>query len=526
MGELLPQTDVLIVGGGPVGLGLGIELVRRGIRAVVIEKHETIHSVPKGQNLTQRTGEHFQAWGVSGQIREASVIPREFGSFGLTSYGSLTSGICYDWFNRSGVREFYAADNERLPQYVTERVLRRRLTGLGGDLLLGCEVVSLRQSEEEVELGFSDPRGARRKLRARFAVGCDGSHSSVRRLAGITQSVDDHSKRMGLMVFRSERLDRILDRYPGKSFFHIMRPHLQGYWQFLGRVDLDGTWFYHSPVETGKIDHKAHLQDAVGGEFDVDLLYSGFWDLRFAVVDNFRRGRVFVAGDAAHSHPPYGGFGINLGFEDARNLGWKLAAELAGWAGADLLQSYNAERRGVFVSTADDFILRMIQDDAEFLRRFSPDRDSAEFAAAWQRRADGGDADVVEYCPHYSGSPIVAANSGPGPGAKGRHRHDAIAGAHLSPQRLADGGMSSERLGDGFTLIGIGISGEHMLNYGREAEAAGIPMAGLELEASESTGRWNASVILVRPDHFVAFASKRPPDSIGTWLRRSVGSAE
>ena len=521
------DTEVLIVGGGPVGLGLAIDLLQRGVDTIVVEQRAGLHSVPKGQNLTQRTGEHFQAWGISDRIRKASLIPHEFGSGGLTAYGSLTGGRFYDWFNRSSVRQFYAADNERLPQYRTEAVLRERLAELSGQLRKGWKALSLRQCPDGVELRAEGPKGRRRRIRALFVVGCDGSASAVRESAGIGQQVDDHAKRMALLVFKSRELEEIAGRFPKKSFFHIMRPQHEGYWQFLGRVDLKGTWFYHSPVAADEdydsFDPQAHVNDAVGAEFSLSLKYLGFWDLRFAIADSYRRGRVFIAGDAAHSHPPYGGFGINLGFEDARNLSWKLQAELAGWAGPGLLDSYTSERRAVFASTSNDFILRMIQEDAEFLKTHDPARDAASFDAAWARRAEGGDADVAEFFPHYAGSPIIAECGGAGPGAKGVHRHDALPGTHLSPQRLDDGIMSHAKLGQGFTCIGVDVPKAAMRAFAREAAAEGIPMAAVTTAATEETKRWNASVILVRPDHFVAGAGKRAPDSIQKTLQRAVG---
>ena len=119
-------SQVLIAGGGPVGIGLAIELALRGVRSTVIERHARIPPIPKGQNLTQRTMEHFRAWGVEHAIRDASPIPVSFGIGGLTAYGTLLSDWHYDWYQRVIVRPYYACDNTRLPQYATEAVLRAR----------------------------------------------------------------------------------------------------------------------------------------------------------------------------------------------------------------------------------------------------------------------------------------------------------------------------------------------------------------------------------------------------------------
>src|SRR5215510_9578137 len=113
-------------------------------------------------------------------------------------------------------------------------------------------------------------------------------------------------------------------------------------------------------------------------------------------------------GDAAHSHPPYGGFGLNNGLEDVANLGWKLAATLQGWGGTALLPSYSEERRPIFKEVAEDFIAARIAKDAAFLARYNPQRDRAEFERAWKARETEGGARVQSYEPHYEGSAVVA----------------------------------------------------------------------------------------------------------------------
>ena len=120
------ETEVIIVGGGPVGFGLALELGLRGISCVVVERYVTPQPIPKGQNLTQRTMEHFRAWGLEKEVRAAAPIPVEFGIGGLTAYGSLLSEYHYDWYQRALVRPYYVCDNERLPQYSTEAALRAR----------------------------------------------------------------------------------------------------------------------------------------------------------------------------------------------------------------------------------------------------------------------------------------------------------------------------------------------------------------------------------------------------------------
>src|SRR5262249_10535249 len=138
-------------------------------------------------------------------------------------------------------------------------------------------------------------------------------------------------------------------------------------------------------------------------EFD----YVGFWDLRISVAEKYQVGRAFIAGDAAHSHPPYGAYGLNNGLDDAVNLGWKLAARLKGWGGEKLLASYTEKRPPIFEETAEDCIEAGITHDKESMARYSPERDLGAFERAWKDHANAAAPRVMTYEPHYEGSSIV-----------------------------------------------------------------------------------------------------------------------
>jgi 4-hydroxyisophthalate hydroxylase len=312
-----------------------------------------------------------------------------------------------------------------------------------------------------------------------------------------------------LLVFTSAQLHQLLQRFPGKSFYNVLSPGLDGYWQFFGRVDLGSRWFFHAPAPEGAtaegFDFRPYLARAVGAPFDLDLEYVGFWDLRVAVAERYRQGRVFLAGDAAHSHPPYGGYGINTGLEDAVNLGWKLAAARQGWAGPRLLDTYDEERRPVFESTARDFIEKAIHGDRAFLAAFDPERDRAAFEAAWRMRREGARDEVDAFEPNYDGSSITW--SAPGrPSALGGHRFEARAGRHLAPQVLTDGRHVFEALGPAFTLLAFGVDGREIQAFQRAAEARGMPLKVVgEPAAGVAEQAYGARMVLVRPDQFVAW---------------------
>src|SRR6187431_2927590 len=168
-------AQVVIVGGGPVGMGLAIELGQRGVATIVVERYIEPQPIPKGQNLTQRTMEHFHFWEVEQAVRAARTIPREYGIGGLTAYGTLLGPYSYDWMQRELVRPFYFTDNERLPQYATEAALRHRVAELACvQALYGWSVEDVRQDEGGVDVVITE-RGSdlHRTVRAQYVVGCD-----------------------------------------------------------------------------------------------------------------------------------------------------------------------------------------------------------------------------------------------------------------------------------------------------------------------------------------------------------------
>jgi len=494
------MRDVIISGGGPVGLGLAIELGQRGHGVTVVERNDTPPRIPKGQNLTQRTMEHMRAWGVENAIRAAKTIPHGVGLGGLTAYGSLLSGYHYDWFKRGEVAQYYSAENERLPQYATEAVLRARVAELPSvELLTGWRATGATQTDRHAELTIENGKDIR-TVQGTYLVGCDGSHSRIRRSAGITETVQDHDRPMVLIVFTAPKFFELIQRFPDKQFYNVLHPDLDGYWMFFGMVEWGKSFFFHAPVppDTNRenFDFTALIHRAVGAEFPLELDYVGFWDLRISHADQYRKGRIFIAGDAAHSHPPYGGYGINTGFEDARNLGWKLSAMLKGWGGDRLLESYHDERHPVFASTAHDFIDRFIRDDRAFVRAYDPAKDKPGFDAAWAKRAEGGATKgIAAFAPHYGGSLVVTGAAECAPNAVGTHDLTARAGHHLPPLPFGDQTQFTTPPGQEFTLLTADMVVD--LKTDQPLSVTTMP--------PDAAKQFGARNILVRPDGFVAW---------------------
>ncbi|MGA2394442.1 MAG: FAD-dependent monooxygenase [Candidatus Lustribacter sp.] len=521
------RFQVVIVGGGPVGVGLAVDLGLRGISCAVVERRVELQNIPKGQSLAPRTLEHFYFWGIVDELRSERIMPKGYPNTGVTAYGNLLSDYWYLPRQREQVREYFYQAPERLPQYLTEKVLRERMAQLPSVTnLFGWKAETISQDDAGVRVPITDGAGQHAILEGEFLVGCDGSHSLVRSQTGIERSGVDYDQKMLLAVIRSRELHEATKRFPDRATFHIMRPGLNGYWQFFGRVDVGETFFFHAPVpadtKTDEFDFLAFVQDAAGFEFAADLEYIGLWDLRVTVADTYQVGRALIAGDAAHSHPPYGGYGLNSGLEDAKNLGWKLAATLQGWGGDALLPSYSEERRPIFKETGEDFISKGIRDDAAWLERYNPDRDRAEFEEAWAARIARPSA-VMSYEPNYEGSPVVDGPPGGKSSAHGTHSFTARTGHHLAPQLLSSGRNVFEELGAGFTLLAFGVGDDESAAFEQAAKSAKVPLGMVRDSFSGGREAYERKLILVRPDQYIAWCGDQLPADIHALLERVTG---
>jgi 2-polyprenyl-6-methoxyphenol hydroxylase-like FAD-dependent oxidoreductase len=324
------QVDVAVVGAGPTGLLLAGDLAAAGLRCVLLERRTGGSTLTRAFAVHARTLEQFDARAIAEPLLRTG---QRVSSLRLLGRARID-------LSRLPTRFPFVLVT---PQYETERVLRERAVAAGVDLRHGCEVTGLSQDAEGVDLDLAGGRG---RLRARFAVGADGVRSSVRRLIG--------EPFPGRSVVRSVMLAdvRLADPPPDVltvdstgDEFAFMVPFGDGWYRVIA-WDRD-----HQRPETEPVD-PAELRAVVRGALGTDHgMGEPRWISRFhsdeRQVPRYRVGRVLLAGDAAHVHSPAGGQGMNTGLQDAANLGWKLAATLAGWAPDGLLDSYQAERHPV-----------------------------------------------------------------------------------------------------------------------------------------------------------------------------------
>jgi 2-polyprenyl-6-methoxyphenol hydroxylase-like FAD-dependent oxidoreductase len=509
-------------------MGLAIELGQRGISCAIIERRTAEHNIPKGQNLTSRTKEHMYYWGVADQMRAARIISKDVPASGVTGYKSLMSEHWFAIDGREQTNAYYFQANERMPQYAMEKVLRARVGSLPSvDQRLGWSANSVEQDAVNVRVTI-EKDGCSEVLEGDFAVGCDGGHSLVREQVGIERGGNDYDQLMMLAVFNSNELHELFDqRYPLRSTYRVLTPEWPRYWFFFGRIDVGHGWFFHAPVpndvDRNSFDAHALIEKTVGAKFKAKYDHIGYWDMRVAVAEHYQVGRVFIAGDAAHSHPPYGGYGVNNGLEDATNLGWKLAAKLQGWGSDTLLASYSDERRPVFKETAEDFIEGRTRVEAHVIENFSPEKDLEAFTKAWSGLTKDGNDRIGRYAPHYAGSPIVLGPPSAKCSAHGEHTFQAKAGHHLPPQKLTSGRNVFEELGDGFTLLAFDADAAVTGSIADAAKELNVPMKIIVDSARDGREKYGSKLIFVRPDQYIAWCGDALPVAARALLLRSTG---
>jgi 2-polyprenyl-6-methoxyphenol hydroxylase-like FAD-dependent oxidoreductase len=479
------MDDVVVVGAGPTGLTAAIELARRGVRVRVLDAAAGPHRGSRGKGMQPRTLELLDAMDVADRLVSLGV-------FELPIRRHEPDGSVHDVQVQHGVPDPTTpwARSLLLPQWRTEQVLRERLAEEGVDVEYGRRVGGLTQDAAGVRLALEDGE----ELGASWVVGADGGSSTVRRELGIGFLGETHEEvRLLLGDVELDGLDR--DHWhmwsaagpligAGASYFALCPLPATPTWQ----VQIAHT----DPAVRASERVLRELIDALGPRIRVRRVETvGDWRLNVRLVDDYRVGRVFLAGDAAHVHSPAGGQGMNTGIGDAVNLGWKLAAVVSGRAEESLLDSYTAERLPV----------------AAGVLGLSGELTGRQF---WQRTPDQV-RDSQGFTTSYRGGPLAEPDeatehadrgSGPRPGDRAPNAPLVVDGAAtdlFAVRRAAD-----------WTVLAFGGSASAPDVPG-PVEVLDADAVAADATLREAYAATDGEVVVIRPDGFV-------------WSRARVGA--
>lgn len=534
-------TDVVIIGGGPVGCALAIDLRQRGIDCVVIERETGISYVMRAMNNDMRTMEHFRRWGVADQLRAESRMPSEW-QRDLVFCASLNGpelGVHRAYgFRPEDAAALAAEPGQPMPQKYTTRTLHRRAEELGAVMATGWQCTNLEQSDDGVLVDIvdvDDPTQLHR-IRGTFAAGCDGGRSIVVELAGITRSgAGGLGKHLHVMAHVPDLITAA--KVTPASFFVIFNSEVGG---LAIPSDVDELNMHIAGFavdeDTSDLDLTSLVTAVVGrDDASVEITSVGPYVIHQLVADNYRAGRVFIAGDAAHLFCPFGGFNMNTGISDVANLGWKLAANVQGWGGDALLESYSAERRPIAQANSAQATLnveRLTEAVSAVLGSGMPQDESPEADVArhelgqqlYDRTFNEWNTAGVVLDQRYTASPVIVDDGRQVPAWDPTVYLASAKPGHRAPHVMtAEGRPLYDSFGTGFTLLAAGALDNDVERISSAAQARGVPLLVVQTDDPRVREVYETPLCIIRPDQHVAWRGESAPGDIGAVLDTVCG---
>jgi 2-polyprenyl-6-methoxyphenol hydroxylase-like FAD-dependent oxidoreductase len=518
---------VLIVGGGPIGLALAGELGWRGVSATLIERSDGVIEQPKMDFVGVRTMEFCRRWGIVPWVHAAGYN-RAYAQdcawvSSLTGYEFGREPFPAPQDEATLPQSTYSR-GERCPQNFFDPVLAR-FAGQFPTVKIRHEVelLGFEERADGVTARLQNLRtGKPEILETAYLVGCDGGTSVVREQLGIPMTGSPVLTYTTNVIFRCAGLERLHDKAPAYRFI-LIGP--EGTWATLVAIDGRDRWRFSLVGDAtrrvlGEDEIRAAIIRAVGREFDFEILSILPWTRRQLVADRYGSERVFIAGDAAHLTSPTGGFGMNMGIQDAVDIGWKLAAMLQGWGGANLLASYGIERRPVGIRNVNEAtgnLQRMLQPRAKqpspliFAPGEAGDAARAEFGRHYtemMRREWFAPGIHLGYV--YEGSPIIIPDGTPPPADDVmNYVQTARPGSRAPHVWLGEDRSTLDLFGRGFVLLCFGAPDAGSLVDAAAARA--VPLSVVRLDHPAAAALYERRLVLVRPDGHVAWRADDPP---------------
>lgn len=523
------KTDVLIVGAGPVGLTLAMDLASRGVQVVIAEIRR--YAEPpnvKCNHVAARTMEQFRRLGVAQKLRDAGLPPDYPNDvvFRTSVTGIELTRIpipCrQDRYTETVGPDAWWPTSEpphRINQLFLEPILLEHTAALAGVTLLNrTQVGSFTQDAAGVVAVATDlDSGATRTIRCRYMVGCDGGGSMVRKQIGAKLEGTAVIQRVQSTYIRAPQLAAMI---PGKRAwsYYSMNPRRCG---TMFAIDGHETWLVHNHLnaeepEFDSVDRDQSIRDilGVGPDFGYEIISKEDWVGRRLVANHFRDRHVFLAGDAAHLWVPYAGYGMNAGIADAIHLSWLLAARLQGWAEESILDAYEAERQpitGQVSQFAMDHAQKMIK-----ARRALPSNIEQPGPAGEALRAEIGqeayELNVQQFCCaglnfgyYYSGSPIMMDDGETPPAyTMGAFTPSTVPGCRAPHFWLRDGRSLYDAFGPGYTLLRFD-SATDVTALLLAAQARRLPLTVLDVDAQDIPEAYRHKLVLCRADQHVVW---------------------
>jgi 2-polyprenyl-6-methoxyphenol hydroxylase-like FAD-dependent oxidoreductase len=526
------DSDVLIVGAGPTGLTLAVDLGRRGVRCTLIEQKECPAFLPKMERVNARTMEIYRRMGLSQKIRAAGLRP----DCPMDVYIILTLDappllhLPYPSVEQAQAQTRASNDGtlplepyQLISQYTLEPLLKSVAETLPSvTVRFGCEFLSLRQDDKGVTARVRTAAGIE-EMRCAYLAGCDGGASPVRRELGIALSGEGNLLALRQALYRC---DELFDRLPIANGSRLGPGHGRHYHvaddkaTFLIMQDSTKHWTLHSTVDSDQEMNTA-LERVVGVPVKYEMLSCAPWRQNLLLADRYGAGRVFLAGDAVHLVIPTGGLGMNSGAGDAIDLSWKLAATLAGWGGPNLLKSYDIERRQVGERNVGASRYATVG-RRKWRGMWRPEIGDDTPAGAAARQNLSAVADVeqrksnemigAELGYRYVDSPIICNVPG-GPEHVFRdYEPTTWPGARLPHVWLDDGTPMQDRIVDGYAILKLGRTKADASGLERAIRDCGAPVTALEVPDRAARDVYGYDLILLRPDMHVVWRGNAAPE--------------
>jgi 2-polyprenyl-6-methoxyphenol hydroxylase-like FAD-dependent oxidoreductase len=538
-GGTAKNPSVLIVGGGPVGLALAIELGLRRVSCVVIEQRDGTVQVPKMNNINTRTMEFCRRWQIADKIREAglakdhpldvrwvtSITGHELLRFELPS------------FVERGKLSYTPEGNSVCSQLWFDPILLERARSLPSvSLRHRTRLESFVQDEAGVCAEVMDiSSGKKETITAAFLVGCDGGESYVGALAGIkSEGLPRVNTNMNVFF----RCPRLLSLQQGRRMQMQRLIGPEGVWGNFLAVDGKELWrltiFLPSGADSDpeSFDVAGHIRKAIGRDIDFDVLRVFSWVRRHVVAEHYRRGSIFLAGDAAHQMSTTGAFGMNTGIGDAVDLAWKLGGAIGGWAGVSLLDSYELERKPIAVRNIDEAGRNYLNESALRPKKEILEDSSAgevarrEFAMALigsgARSQVENEGIALGY--RYDASPIICPDDTPlPPDEVETYTQTARPGSRAPHAWISKEKSTLDLFGDGFTLLQTGTSPVGADSLVEASAKRQMPLKVVSIEDPAIARLYERRLTLVRPDGYVAWRSDNAPQDAMAIIDRVRG---